>query len=145
VTGAFDEMDLDDDEGFIDDDDDDEDGEMGEEEREQRRREKRRSEKQRRKAMDARPELAGIDSSAWDEIYDVFGNGDDYDWALDDDEEGSDPELTQKEMRYQDVSYLGPSLNNEYISPFVLGVRTSRDRSAVPHGRRRRHSRHRYS
>lgn len=57
--------------------------------------------------MDARPELAGIDPSAWDEIYDVFGAGDEYDWALDDDEEAlSDHELGQKEMKYEDVSII---------------------------------------
>ena len=78
---------------------------MGEEERAQRRAEKRGSEAQRRKAMDARPELAGIDAGAWDEIYDVFGAGDEYDWVLDGDDDPSDTEVAQKDMRYQDVSF----------------------------------------
>lgn len=100
------DIDMDDMDAFIDDDEDDEAAEMGEEERAQRRAEKRRNQAQRRKAMDARPELAGIDPNAWDEIYDVFGNGDEYDWALDEDEDAaSDTELNQKEMRYQDVSF----------------------------------------
>lgn len=96
-------MDLDDMDAFIDDDDDDDAAEMGEEERAQRRAERKRSEQQRKKAMDSRPELAEVDPGAWDEIFDVFGNGDDYDWALDDDEEGSDTENALKDMRYQDV------------------------------------------
>ena len=32
--------------------------------------------------MDACPELTGIDAGAWDEIYDVFGVGDQYNWVL---------------------------------------------------------------
>ena len=82
---------------------------MGEEEREQRRRDKRRGEQQLRKAMGARPELAGIDPNAWDEIFDVFGLGTEYDWALDHEDEPSDNEEAPKEMRYQDVRY-SPSL-----------------------------------
>lgn len=100
-----DDIDMDDMDAFIDDDEDDDAVDMGEEERAQRRAEKRRSEAQRRKAMDARPELAGIDPGAWDEIYDVFGAGDEYDWALDGEDDHSDTELAQKDMRYQDVSF----------------------------------------
>ena len=46
-------------------------------------------------------------SSAWDEIYEVFGDGHDYDWALVDEEEPSfDDEAQKQETRYQDVSTL---------------------------------------
>ena len=42
--------------------------------------------------------------SAWDEIYDVFGDGHDYDWALaDDDEPNFEDEAQKQETRYQDV------------------------------------------
>ncbi|KAG9097196.1 Transcription elongation factor spt6, partial [Ceratobasidium sp. 370] len=92
--------DLDD---FIEDDLDEEPG-MGEEEREEQRRERRRAEKERRKAMGARPELAGIDAGAWDEIFEVFGDGTDYDWALDDEDLAEEYEPAPKpEMSYQDV------------------------------------------
>ncbi|QRV99986.1 transcription elongation factor SPT6 [Ceratobasidium sp. AG-Ba] len=93
--------DLDD---FIEDDLDEEPG-MGEEEREEQRRERRRLEKERRKAMGARPELVGIDAGAWDEIFEVFGDGTDYDWALDDEDlMGDEYEQPPKpEMSYQDV------------------------------------------
>ena len=65
---------------------------------------------QRQKAMDARPELAGIGSGAWDEIHDVFGTGDKYDRALDGED---DPTQAPKGLRYQDVS--GPSLLSNYM------------------------------
>ena len=43
-------------------------------------------------------------SSAWDEMYEVFGDGHDYDWALQgDDEQTYDEELLKPEMKYQDV------------------------------------------
>lgn len=43
-------------------------------------------------------------SSAWDEIYEVFGDGHDYDWALEgDDEQTYDEELLKPDMKYQDV------------------------------------------
>ncbi|KAG8750747.1 Transcription elongation factor spt6 [Ceratobasidium sp. 428] len=88
---------------FIEDDLDEEPG-MGEEEREEQRRERRRAEKERRKAMGARPELAGIDAGAWDEIFEVFGDGTDYDWALDEEDMAEDYEPVSKpEMSYQDV------------------------------------------
>ena len=42
--------------------------------------------------------------SAWDEIHEVFGDGHDYDWALEgDDEQTYDEELLKPEMKYQDV------------------------------------------
>jgi hypothetical protein len=43
-------------------------------------------------------------SSAWDEIHDVFGDGHDYDWALEGEEDAPlDEEQMKPEMRYQDV------------------------------------------
>lgn len=95
-----DDEDMDD---FIEDDLDEEPG-MGEEEREEQRRERRRAEKERRKAMGARPELAGIDAGAWDEIFEVFGDGTDYDWALDDEDLDEYEQPAKPEMSYQDVS-----------------------------------------
>lgn len=42
--------------------------------------------------------------STWDEIQDVFGDGHDYDWALQDDEEdGLVDDMQKVEMKYQDV------------------------------------------
>lgn len=60
---------------------DDEDSELDEEERAQAR--------QRRKEERLKPtELSGIDSEKVDELYDIFGDGEDYAWAL----EGEDEE-----------------------------------------------------
>lgn len=43
--------------------------------------------------------------SAWDEIHDVFGDGHEYDWALEaDDEIQYDEDNLKPEMKYQDVS-----------------------------------------
>ncbi|KAI0683701.1 transcription elongation factor SPT6 [Cytidiella melzeri] len=99
------DADMDDLDNFIDDEDEDEQGVgMDEEEREERRRERRRLEKERRKAMGSRPELSGIDANAWDEIYEVFGDGHEYDWALGDDEEAPiEDDSPKAEMKYQDV------------------------------------------
>ncbi|OSX65311.1 hypothetical protein POSPLADRAFT_1167539 [Postia placenta MAD-698-R-SB12] len=103
--GRDDEDDGDDDmDNFIEYEDEEETGgAMDEDEREERRRERRRLEKARRKAM-SRPELAGIDANAWEEIHEVFGDGHDFDWALADDEEtGFEEEQQKPEMKYQDV------------------------------------------
>ncbi|THH26563.1 hypothetical protein EUX98_g7622 [Antrodiella citrinella] len=99
------DVDMDDMDNFIEYEDDDEPGDvLDEEAREERRRERRRLEKERRKAMGSRPELAGIDAGAWDEIYEVFGDGHDYDWALvHDDEVTLDEEQGKPDMKYQDV------------------------------------------
>ncbi|KAI0340086.1 transcription elongation factor Spt6 [Trametopsis cervina] len=100
-----DDADMDDLDNFIIDEDEDEQGVvMDEEEREERRRERKRVERERRKAMGSRPELSGIDAGAWDEIYDIFGDGHEYDWALGDDEEAPNEDDNPKsEMKYQDV------------------------------------------
>ncbi|KAF8844471.1 transcription elongation factor SPT6 [Paxillus ammoniavirescens] len=100
--GREDEEDMDD---FIDYEDEDEGaGAMDEQEREERRKERKKMQRQRRKAMGSRPELAGIDANAWDEIHDVFGDGHEYDWALEGDDEAEyNEERLKPEMKYQDV------------------------------------------
>ncbi|PSR77343.1 hypothetical protein PHLCEN_2v7944 [Hermanssonia centrifuga] len=100
-----DDVDMDDMDNFIEyEEEDEQGGGMDEEEREERRRERRRLEKERRKALGSRPELSGIDANAWDEIYEVFGDGHEYDWALNEEEEtGLEDELPKLEMKYQDV------------------------------------------
>ncbi|KAF8163355.1 transcription elongation factor SPT6 [Crassisporium funariophilum] len=77
---------------------------MNEEAREARREEKRQEQVRRKKARGARPELAGIDANAWDEIHEVFGDGHEYDWALIGDDEGEyEEDHFKSEMKYQDV------------------------------------------
>ncbi|KAF8447735.1 SH2 domain-containing protein [Boletus edulis BED1] len=99
--GREDEEDMDD---FIDYEDEEEGaGAMDEQEREERRKERKKLERQRRKAMGSRPELAGIDANAWAEIHDVFGDGHEYDWALEGDDELESEERLKPEMKYQDV------------------------------------------
>ncbi|TYJ56714.1 transcription elongation factor SPT6 [Cryptococcus floricola] len=101
-----DRMDGDDDDDLMDFiEEDDEDGVQGETEHE--RRERRRAEKaKRREQAKTRPELTGVDRSSWDEIFAVFGDGQDYDWAL----EGEDnldldeaDEAAKKDLRLEDV------------------------------------------
>lgn len=99
--GRGEDIDMDDDDGFIDDEDEEDDEDMGEEEREARRREKRRDERERRRVLGARPDMAGIDEGAWDEIFEVFGDGTKYDWALDPDD--MEEEMPKPEMSYHDV------------------------------------------
>lgn len=46
--------------------------------------------------------------SAWDEIHDVFGDGTDFDWALDAQAEAADADFedeTRKNLRLEDVSH----------------------------------------
>lgn len=99
----------DDDEGDMDTDSfieysDEEEAAGNEESREERRREKKQDAERRKRARRVRPELAGIDANAWDEIHDVFGDGHEYDWALAGDEDmDQDEEAYKPEMRYQDV------------------------------------------
>ena len=48
--------------------------------------------------------------SAWDEIFEVFGDGTDYDWALEEDDAMAVDDITMKpEMKYQDVSVTSAS------------------------------------
>lgn len=100
---------------YDDDDDDDlgdfieedeEEGEAGGETEEQRRVRRREEKVRRRAANRTRPDLAGVDRGSWDEIYAVFGDGGDYDWALEG-EEGMDiddeDEVAKKDLRLEDV------------------------------------------
>jgi hypothetical protein len=43
--------------------------------------------------------------SAWDEIHEVFGDGHEYDWALEGDDVNNDEEAAKPELKYQDVRY----------------------------------------
>ncbi|KIO20227.1 hypothetical protein M407DRAFT_30136 [Tulasnella calospora MUT 4182] len=80
--------------------DEGEEGELDEEERKERRR----AERERRRAMGARPDMDGIDAAAWDEIFEVFGDGRDYDWALEGEEANEETEEAVKpDMKYTDV------------------------------------------
>ena len=85
--------------------DDEEDAEMGglnEEEREARRQE-RLEERRRARMSGARldPRKAGMDLEAWDEVHDIFGNGEDYAWALEADDEPA--EEGKERMEYKDI------------------------------------------
>ena len=85
--------------------DDEEDAEMSglnEEEREARRREKR-EDRRRARMSGARvdPRKAGMDLEAWDEVHDIFGNGEDYAWALEADDEHA--EEAKARMDYKDI------------------------------------------
>ncbi|KAI0273742.1 transcription elongation factor Spt6 [Gloeopeniophorella convolvens] len=104
AAGREEDEDLDDMDNFIDYDDEEEGhGDMDEEEREERRRERRRLEKERRKAFGSHPELTGIDASAWDEIYEVFGDGRDYEWALVDEDDNYQDTVAKPDMNFHDV------------------------------------------
>ncbi|KZV86555.1 transcription elongation factor Spt6 [Exidia glandulosa HHB12029] len=97
---ADDDVQDDDDMGGFIDDDEDEDNALGEDERLALREEKR---KKMRKVISGH-DMIGIDRGAWDEITEVFGEGDDYDWALEGDDEGTeDPDMPKDELRLQDV------------------------------------------
>ncbi|EAL22689.1 hypothetical protein CNBB1380 [Cryptococcus deneoformans B-3501A] len=104
-----------DDEDRMEDDDDDlmdfieedEEDEANQGETEEQRRERKRAEKlKRREQARSRPELTGVDRSSWDEIFAVFGDGQDYDWALEG-EDGMDldeeEEAAKKDLRLEDV------------------------------------------
>ncbi|KAF8522273.1 transcription elongation factor Spt6 [Hysterangium stoloniferum] len=99
-----DEADIIDDDSFIDDDAVDEDmAGLTELERAKNKKERQRREREVRKAM-SRPDTVGIDASAWDEIFEVFGDGTDFDWALEDDEGvRGDDVAVKSDMKYQDV------------------------------------------
>ncbi|CEH12620.1 Transcription elongation factor SPT6 [Ceraceosorus bombacis] len=93
-------------EDFIDDDEDsDMDASISDGEREARRAEKRRLRKEEREArkasksgLDLDPTRAGIDQDQWEELNDVFGNGEDYAWAFKKgDREGEEGALEEEE------------------------------------------------
>lgn len=50
--------------------------------------------------------LLSLCLSAWDEIHDVFGDGHEYDWALEGDDEAEYEERPKLEMKYQDVCFI---------------------------------------
>ncbi|WWC60952.1 transcription elongation factor SPT6 [Kwoniella dejecticola CBS 10117] len=89
---------------FIEEDEDDM-AAQGESE-EQRRQRKREEKLKRRQQKASKPELAGVDRASWDEIYAVFGDGQNYDWALDG-EDGmdvdDDEDAAKKDLRLEDV------------------------------------------
>ncbi|KAI3479482.1 hypothetical protein L1887_58500 [Cichorium endivia] len=68
--------------------------------RQQRREEKR---KARMSGSAADPAKAGIDREAWDEIHEIFGNGEDYYWALEDDDEDAFDAENKNKMEYKDI------------------------------------------
>ena len=150
------EDDDDDDLGdFIEESEEEGDGEDGGETEEQRRERKRQEKLQRRAAKKAKPDAAGVDkvyvgisiklmiaadgiSSAWDEIHDVFGDGTDFDWALEAQAETADADYedeTRKNLRLEDVSLRVTAVTMSVADPDV-GVRPSRDQGASPPGRR---------
>ncbi|PWN50172.1 hypothetical protein IE53DRAFT_107949 [Violaceomyces palustris] len=90
---------------FIEEDEDEEEmRDLDEEEREARRKEKR--EEKRRARMSgasADPAKAGIDREAWEDIHEIFGNGDDYAWALDDEGEEIGEAEKKAKMEYKDI------------------------------------------
>ena len=100
IQTIFDEREYDDESlhSFITDSDE---GEGDEAARKARRAEKRRIEAARRAQGRSHPILSGIDANAWDEIHEVFGNGDEYDWALAGDDLIDDFEETK--TKYTDV------------------------------------------
>ncbi|PWZ02826.1 transcription elongation factor SPT6 [Testicularia cyperi] len=102
AVGGYEDDGLDD---FIEEDEDEEEMQgLDEEEREARRRERR--EEKRRARMSgsaADPAKAGIDREAWDEIHEIFGNGEDYYWALEEDDEDAFEEEKKNKMDYKDI------------------------------------------
>ncbi|KAG8759037.1 Transcription elongation factor spt6 [Serendipita sp. 396] len=86
--------------GFIEADEDEEVNDMGEAEK-QERLERRRAEKERRKNAGDISRLAGLDQNALAILYEVFGDGNDYDEFLGDDVE--EVQEIGKESKYNDV------------------------------------------
>lgn len=91
--------DFDDMGAFIVRDPEDEENEMGEAER-QERMEQRRAAKERKRGAGDISKLAGLDQNALSTLFEVFGDGTDYDWALGDEEEVQE---VRKESKYTDV------------------------------------------
>jgi transcription elongation factor SPT6 len=116
--------------------------------REARREEKR--QELRRKRAQVRPELVGIDAkyvsvpqsthdhltsfSAWDELYEVFGDGHEYDWALvGDDEVDREEEQYKSEMKYHEVSFFFACHIVAFSTWDYTGIRTIRDQETKAH------------
>lgn len=87
---TYDDDGLDD---FIEEDEEEQEYEGLDEEQREAARHERLEERRRARQTGARvdPLRAGIDPEAWDEVHDIFGNGEDYAWALED-EEGEEQE-----------------------------------------------------
>lgn len=97
-----DEDDMDD---FIDDDDDDIEG-LDEDEREARRqelKEQKRRQKAAGRALGMDPAKVGFDRESWEVIHDVFGRGDDYDWALEPEDEELEEDRPKNKVSFKDV------------------------------------------
>lgn len=98
-----DEDDMDD---FIDDDDEDLEG-LNEDEREarlQELKEQKRRQKAAGRALGMDPAKVGFDRESWEVIHDVFGRGDDYDWALEPEDEDLEEEVQpQNKVTFKDV------------------------------------------
>ena len=97
-----DDDDLDD---FID--DDDEEPDLDEDEREQRRQEKK-EQKRRQKAagrvLGMDPSKVGFDRESWEVLHEVFGRGDDYEWAMEAGSEEEDEETGgAKKITYREI------------------------------------------
>lgn len=74
--------------------------------------------------------------SAWDEIHDVFGDGHEYDWALEGDDEAEYEERLKPEMKYQDVcSIIYPAWPRVDTCDFS-GLRTFRNTCSDAYRRR---------
>ncbi|KIY43359.1 hypothetical protein FISHEDRAFT_53087 [Fistulina hepatica ATCC 64428] len=102
--GRDDEDDFDEEDDFIEYDDEDDGGALDEEARERRRKEREQERLERkRRARVVIPELAGIDANAWEEIHDVFGDGREYDWALEEDVLEDEYERPKGDISYQEV------------------------------------------
>ncbi|WVR05399.1 transcription elongation factor SPT6 [Kwoniella sp. DSM 27419] len=100
------DRDDDDEDDLMDFIEEDEEEEAGQGESEEQRRARKREEKlRRREAAKTRPELAGVDRASWDEIYAVFGDGQDYDWALDGEDgmQVDEDDEIKKDLRLEDV------------------------------------------
>lgn len=102
VAGGYEDDGLDD---FIEEDEDDEEMQGLDEEEREAKRQQRREEKRRARMSGsaADPAKAGIDREAWDEIHEIFGNGEDYFWALQDEEEDAFEEEKKNKMEYKDI------------------------------------------
>ncbi|KDN45969.1 hypothetical protein K437DRAFT_246825 [Tilletiaria anomala UBC 951] len=104
---AVDYADDDDLDDFIDDDDMSQEN-LDEDEREQlrlERKEQKRRQKAAGKALGMDPSKVGFDRESWEALHEVFGRGDDYEWAMEAGSEGEEDEATggKKKITYKDV------------------------------------------
>ncbi|WVF72010.1 transcription elongation factor SPT6 [Kwoniella sp. CBS 6097] len=100
------DRDDDDEDDMMDFIEEDEEDETAQGESDEVRRQRKREEKlRRREAAKTRPELAGVDRASWDEVYAVFGDGQDYDWALEGEDgmEVDEDDEIKKDLRLEDV------------------------------------------